>query len=63
MDSHLAQIVIQDEGPADPARDGRYWSLNLVVAGVPHRIGGLVAGHDVQDAAKAFAAAWNEGAL
>lgn len=51
----LASLVIKDEGPSPLKKHLRRWSLNLIVHGTFWRIGPLVNGVDVQDAAKQFA--------
>lgn len=55
----VAQLVIQSEGPYQDL--GQRWSLNLIVAGKPHRIGPLVNGADMQEAAAKFAIALGAG--
>lgn len=51
----VASLIIQEE-PGAPASilPKRWWSLNLVVAGVFHQIGQAVA-HTEQEAAQIFA--------
>jgi hypothetical protein len=55
-ESVIAQLVIQDEGDSPNPAFGRRWSLNFVLQGEIVRIGRMVNGRDVKEAAKQFAA-------